>query len=211
MTIATPIITDFDIEDIAPWAGSRLIDLHMAALPSKIIKPFVFMLTNKQVLGYQKLRPRYEPMDEITQTACEPLCPEGWYFDCATETCKEYSYYKLTATDLTFTTTSITNGNSASLTQSGLYPTNPNIAQISHLGNIQLLYSIDLFGTADAKYFNVEGAIDNSKNYLGNAKDAGNDYIAADPWGNYWYSYFTSYSELVSIKIKISGTVEGVK
>ena len=31
-------------------------------------------------------------MDEITQTACEPLCPEGWYFDCETETSKEYRY-----------------------------------------------------------------------------------------------------------------------
>ena len=32
MTIATPLITNFDIEDISPWAGSRLIDLHMATL-----------------------------------------------------------------------------------------------------------------------------------------------------------------------------------
>ena len=211
MTIATPIITDFDKENIAPWAGNRLIDLRMAALPSKPITRFFLNYKQKKSLGYQKLRPRYEPMDETTKVACEPLCQEGWYFDCETETCKEYSYYKLTATDLTFTTTSITNGNLASLTLSGLYPTNPNIAQISHLGNIQLLYSIDLFGTADAKYFTAEGTLDNSKDYLGDAKDAGNDYIAADPWGSYWYNYFTSYSELVSMKIKISGTVEGIK
>ena len=98
MKIATPIITDFDKEDIAPWDGNRLIELHMATLPSKIIKPFVFMSTNKQVLGYQKLRPRYEPMDEITQAACEPLCQDGWYFDCETETCKEYDWYRLTPT-----------------------------------------------------------------------------------------------------------------
>ena len=88
MKIATPTITDFDIEDIAPWVGSRLIDLHMATLPSKPFARFFPWNKNALNLGYQKLRPRYEPMDEITQTACEPLCPEGWYFDCETETCK---------------------------------------------------------------------------------------------------------------------------
>ena len=40
MKIATPTITDFDKEDIAPWAGNRLIDLHMATLPSKPITRF---------------------------------------------------------------------------------------------------------------------------------------------------------------------------
>ena len=95
MKIATPTIIDFDIEDIAPWAGNRLIDLHMATLPSKPITRFFLNHKQKKSLGYQKLRPRYEPMDEITQTACEPLCPEGWYFDCETETCKEYSSYLL--------------------------------------------------------------------------------------------------------------------
>ena len=93
MTIATPIITDFDIEDIAPWAGNRLIDLHMATLPSKPFARFFPWNKNALNLGYQKLRPRYEPMDEITQAPCEPLCQEGWYFDCETETCKEYSSY----------------------------------------------------------------------------------------------------------------------
>ena len=34
-------------------------------------------------------------MGETTQAPCEPLCPEGWYFDCETETCKEYSGYKI--------------------------------------------------------------------------------------------------------------------
>ena len=38
MKIVTPLISDFDKEEIAPWSGSRLIDLHMATLPSK---PFV--------------------------------------------------------------------------------------------------------------------------------------------------------------------------
>ena len=89
MKIATPTITDFDKEDIAPWEGNRLIDLHMATLPSKPITRFFLNHKQKKSLGYQKLRPRYEPMDEITQPACEPLCPEGWYFDCETETCKE--------------------------------------------------------------------------------------------------------------------------
>lgn len=92
MTIATPIITDFDIEDIAPWDGNRLVDLHVATLPSKPITRFFLNYTQKKSLGYQKLRPRYEPMDEITQAVCEPLCEEGWYFDCETETCKEYRY-----------------------------------------------------------------------------------------------------------------------
>ena len=32
MKIATPIITNFDKEDIAPWTGNRLIELHMATL-----------------------------------------------------------------------------------------------------------------------------------------------------------------------------------
>lgn len=93
MTIATPIITDFDIDEIAPWSGNRLIDLHMATLPSKPFARFFPWNKNALNLGYQKLRPRYEPMDEITQAACKPLCPEGWYFDCETETCKEYSSY----------------------------------------------------------------------------------------------------------------------
>ena len=92
MTIATPTITDFDKEDIAPWAGNRLIDLHMATLPSKPFARFFPWSKEKLNLSYQKLRPRYEPMDETTQPACEPLCPEGWYFDCETETCKEYRY-----------------------------------------------------------------------------------------------------------------------
>ena len=93
MTIATPIITDFDKEDIALWSGNRLIDLHMATLPSKPFARIFPWNKNALNLGYQKLRPRYEPMDEITQAPCEPLCQEGWYFDCATETCKEYSSY----------------------------------------------------------------------------------------------------------------------
>ena len=93
MTIATPIITDFDKENIAPWAGNRLIDLSMATLPSKPFARFFPWNKNALNLGYQKLRPRYEPMDETTKTACEPLCPEGWYFDCVTETCKEYKSY----------------------------------------------------------------------------------------------------------------------
>ena len=88
MTIATPTITDFDKEELAPWSGNRLIDLHMATLPSKPFARFFPWNKNALNLWYQKLRPRYEPMDEITQTACEPLCPEGWYFDCETETCK---------------------------------------------------------------------------------------------------------------------------
>lgn len=89
MTIATPTITDFDIEDIAPWGGNKLIDLHMKALPSEITKPFIFMPTNRQTLDYQRLRPRYEPLDEQAQGACEPLCREGWHFDCETGACKE--------------------------------------------------------------------------------------------------------------------------
>ena len=32
MTIATPIITDFNTNKIAPLDGNRLIDLHMATL-----------------------------------------------------------------------------------------------------------------------------------------------------------------------------------
>ena len=92
MKIATPTIIDFDKEDIAPWAGNRLIDLHMTTLPSKLITRFFLNHKQKKSLSYQKLRPRYEPMDEITQAPCEPLCPEGWYFDCETETCKEYRY-----------------------------------------------------------------------------------------------------------------------
>lgn len=98
MKIATPTITDFDKEDIAPWSGNRLIELHMATLPSKIIKPFIFMPTNKHSLYYQKLRPRFEPMNEVTQAPCSPLCQEGWYFDCETETCKEYSHYECVST-----------------------------------------------------------------------------------------------------------------
>ena len=98
MTIATPIITDFDKENIAPWSGNRLIDLSMAALPSKPFARFFPWNKNALNLSYQKLRPRYEPMDETTQTACEPLCQEGWYFDCETETCKEYDWYRLTPT-----------------------------------------------------------------------------------------------------------------
>ena len=105
MKIATPIITDFDKEDIAPWAGNRLIDLHMATLPSKPITRFFLNHKQKKSLSYQKLRPRYEPMDEITQTACEPLCPEGWYFDCATETCKQYSRYVIMPTTIVYTLT----------------------------------------------------------------------------------------------------------
>ena len=93
MKIATPIITDFDKEDIAPWSGNRLIELHMATLPSKIIKPFIFMPTNKHSLYYQKLRPRFEPRDEITQAVCPPKCQEGWYFDCDSESCKEFDFH----------------------------------------------------------------------------------------------------------------------
>ena len=93
MKIATPIITDFDKENIAPWAGNRLIDLRMAALPSKPITRFFLNYKQKKSLGYQKLRPRYEPMDEITQAPCKPLCQEGWYWDCDSESCKEYRSY----------------------------------------------------------------------------------------------------------------------
>lgn len=105
MTIAPPIITDFDKENIAPWAGNRLIDLRMATLPSKPITRFFLNYKQKKSLGYQKLRPRYEPMDETTKVACEPLCQEGWYFDCETETCKEYSSYVFTVTSGTSTIT----------------------------------------------------------------------------------------------------------
>ena len=89
MKIATPTITDFDKEDIATWEGNRLIDLNMATLPSKPFTRFFPWNKNTLNLDYQKLRPRYEPMNEVTQTPCNPLCQEGWYFDCETETCKE--------------------------------------------------------------------------------------------------------------------------
>ena len=215
MTIATPIITDFDIEDIAPWAGNRLIDLHMATLPSRPITRFFLNHKQKKSLGYQKLRPRYEPMDEITQAPCEPLCPEGWYFDCETETCKEYSSYNLIPEVEVLTTKSISlDGVVTNLSLAGAYPTYPSIINVPSIGDIALTYTLTLVGKATSRSFSVSKTITSAEEgYLGNAKDAGNDYMSANPWGDYWYNSFGTYeySEVVELTITITGSVEGVK
>ena len=44
---------------------------------------------------------RYEYMNDLPLedgTTCPPLCADGYYFDCATETCKEYSGYNFVYT-----------------------------------------------------------------------------------------------------------------
>ena len=97
-TLALPNITGLDKEQCVPQGNQRLwnyftVDLY-TILANKIFKPHVFMSTNKFNLPYQKMVDRYQFLtSDGVKPQCQPLCPEGWYFDCKTETCKKYSSY----------------------------------------------------------------------------------------------------------------------
>lgn len=160
---------------------------------------------------------RYEYMNDLPLedgTTCPPLCAEGWYFDCATETCKKYSQYRLNFEQLTLYTKSIGSGGQItelSLTDS--YPIMPNSITVDALGTVGYRVTLDLLGTATFTHFSmsataIKGIYDT---YLGAARDAGNDYIAADPWGTYWWDSFPEYSEVLEVTITLAGSVEGIK
>ena len=93
MKIATPLITNFNKDRLAP-ANEKLASFIVGQLPKNIMKPFMFISTSKLNITYQKLRDRYEYLRRLEpMTPCDPKCQEGWYWDCETETCKEYSSY----------------------------------------------------------------------------------------------------------------------
>ena len=93
MKIATPQLHNFDKDKLAP-ANEKLASFTVGQLPKNIMKPFMFISTSKLNITYQKLRDRYEYLRRLEpMTPCEPLCPEGWYWDCKTETCKEFDFY----------------------------------------------------------------------------------------------------------------------
>ena len=98
MKIDLPSLINFNKDRLAP-ANEKLASFIVGQLPKNIMKPFMFIPTSKLNVTYQKLRDRYEYLRRLEPlTPCEPLCPEGWYFDCETETCKEYSHYECVST-----------------------------------------------------------------------------------------------------------------
>ena len=93
MKITTPIITNFNKDKLAP-SNEKLASFTVGQLPKNIMKPFMFISTSKLNITYQKLRDRYEYLRRLEpMTPCDPKCQEGWYWDCDTETCKEFDFY----------------------------------------------------------------------------------------------------------------------
>ena len=93
MKIDLPSLINFNKDKLAP-ANEKLASFIVGQLPKNIMKPFMFIPTSKLNVTYQKLRDRYEYLRRLEPlTHCDPKCQEGWYWDCETETCKEYSSY----------------------------------------------------------------------------------------------------------------------
>ena len=98
MKIDLPQLHNFDKDRLAP-SNEKLASFTVGQLPKNISKHSMFMTTSKKPLFYQKLRDRYEYLRRLEPlTPCDPKCQEGWYWDCETETCKEYSFYSTVAT-----------------------------------------------------------------------------------------------------------------
>ena len=92
MKIDLPQLHNFNKDKLA-LANEKLTSFTVDVMPSRITKPCMFIPTFKRALYYQKLRDRYEYLRRLEpMTPCDPKCPEGWYWDCETETCKEYPY-----------------------------------------------------------------------------------------------------------------------
>ena len=92
MKIDLPQLHNFDKNKLAPYKD-KIASFTVDAMPARITKPFMFISTSKLALYYQKLRDRYEYLRRLEpMTPCDPKCPEGKYFDCETETCKDYPY-----------------------------------------------------------------------------------------------------------------------
>lgn len=101
--ITLPKIIGLDTELCVPEGNQRLWNYFSvegySVKHSKIFEPHLFMPTNRSNLPYQKMVDRYQFLtSDGVKLQCAPLCPEGWYFDCATETCKEYDWYRLSPT-----------------------------------------------------------------------------------------------------------------
>ena len=215
MKIDLPQLHNFNKDKLAP-SNEKLASFTVGKLPKNIMKPFMFISTSKLSVSYQKLRDRYEYLRRLEPLApCEPLCQEGYYFDCATETCKEYSSYNLIPEVVVLTTKSISlDGVVTNLSLAGAYPAYPSIINVPSIGDVAIKYTLTLVGKATSRSFSVSKTITSAEEgYLGNAKDAGNNYMSADPWGDYWYNSFGTYeySEVVELTIVITGSVEGVK
>ena len=159
---------------------------------------------------------RYEYMNDLPLedgTTCPPLCADGYYFDCATETCKEYSEYKLKATSLKFYTKARSLiGVISELELESTY--SDDLGFIASLNDVvnRNYGTQPLNGTANSSTFKISGSSDNSQSYLGSAADAGNDYITREPWATYWHNtYSSNWHEVLELTITINGTVSGVK
>ena len=93
MTIDLPQLHNFNKDRLAP-SNEKLASFTVGQLPKNIMKPFMFISTSKLNITYQKLRDRYEYLRRLEPlTPCDPKCQEGWYWDCDSESCKEYSSY----------------------------------------------------------------------------------------------------------------------
>ena len=215
MKIDLPQLHNFNKDKLAP-SNEKLASFTVGQLPKNIMKPFMFISTSKLNVSYQKLRDRYEYLRRLEPlTPCDPKCQEGWYWDCATETCKEYSSYNLIPEVIVLTTKSISlDGVVTNLSLAGAYPAYPSIINVPSIGDVAITYTLNLVGKATSRSFSVSKTITSAEEgYLGNAKDAGNNYMSANPWGDYWYNSFGTYeySEVVELTIAITGSVEGVK
>lgn len=109
--ITLPNIVGLDKELCVPEGNQRLWNYFSvegySVKHSKIFEPHLFMPTNRSNLPYQKMVDRYQFLtSDGVKPKCEPLCPEGWYFDCETETCKEYSSYVYSILTASYTLTS---------------------------------------------------------------------------------------------------------
>ncbi len=92
MKIDLPSLINFNKDKLAP-SNEKLATFTVGQLPKNIVKPFMFISTSKLNVTYQKFRDRYEYLRRLEPlTPCDPKCQEGWYWDCDTETCKEYPY-----------------------------------------------------------------------------------------------------------------------
>lgn len=92
MKIDLPQLHNFNKDKLAP-SNEKLASFTVGQLPKNIMKPFMFISTSKLSIYYQKLRDRYEYLRQLEPlTPCDPKCQEGWYWDCETETCKEFDF-----------------------------------------------------------------------------------------------------------------------
>lgn len=93
MKIDLPSLINFNKDKLAP-SNEKLATFTVGQSPKNIMKPFMFISTSKLSVYYQKLRDRYEYLRRLEPlTHCDPKCQEGWYWDCDTETCKEFDFY----------------------------------------------------------------------------------------------------------------------